>query len=132
MFNGPQKFNDQTLGNLYSLYLPNYNNIYDDDKKDMIEKDKVKPSLDKMFNIIDCGIDKTVIDFSKEINLLSKKIISTAMSNTRTNSNKKDNIYQSNFFLPINSMHKFKKKSRNMSKMPCEIISQAEEIINIC
>ncbi len=109
LFNGPQKFNDQTLGNLYSLYLPNYNNIYDDDKKDMIEKDKVKPSLDKMFNIIDCGIDKTVIDFSKEINLLSKKIISTAMSITRTNSNQKDNIYQSNFFLPINSMRNYLK-----------------------
>jgi len=109
LFNGPQKFNDQTLGNLYSLYLPNYNNIYDDDKKDMIEKDKVKPSLDKMFNIIDCGIDKTVIDFSKEINLLSKKIISTAMSNTKTNSNQKDNIYQSNFFLPINSMRNYLK-----------------------
>ena len=74
MFNSPQNFNDESLRKLYSLYMPNYKNIFDDDRIiSEIEKDKVKPSLEKMFNVIDSGMDKTVIDFSKEINLLSKK-----------------------------------------------------------
>ena len=37
-----------------------------------------------MFNVIDSGIDKTIIDFSREINMLSKKIISIAMPYDKT------------------------------------------------
>ena len=80
LFNGPQNFNDETIAKLYDLYMPNYNDIYDESNIDSIQNDKVKISLEKMLNVIDSGMDKTVIGFSKEINLLSKKIISTALS----------------------------------------------------
>ncbi len=58
-----------------------------------IERDKVKPSSGKMFNVIDSGIDKTAINFSKEINMLSNKLISIAMPCNKTvNYNDEDNI----------------------------------------
>ena len=46
-----------------------------------------------MFNVIDSGIDKTAINFSKEINMLSNKLISIAMPCNKTvNYNDEDNI----------------------------------------
>ena len=110
MFNSPQNFTDEAFKKLYTLYMPNYKSIYDEENYSEIERDKVKPSLEKMFNVIDSGMDKTVIDFAKEINMLSKKIISTAMSsNNPVTHNDEDNIYQSNFFLPLDSMRNYLK-----------------------
>ena len=108
LFNGPQNFTDDTFRKLYSIYMPNYKTIFDTENNSEIEKDKVKNSLDKMFNVIDCGLDKTVIDFSKEINMLSKKIISTTLNNINP-INKEDNIYQTDFFLPIDSLRNYLK-----------------------
>ena len=109
-FNSPQNFNDETLKKLYGLYMPNYSSAYDEGKNAGIDKDKVKGSLEKIFNVIDSGMDKTVIDFAKEINMFSKKIISTATANTKTNAaNKGDNIYQNDFFLPIDSLRNYLK-----------------------
>ena len=59
--NSDQKYNDDTFKKLYSLYLPNYKNIYDD-KNIYNNDDKVKASLDKLFKIIDVGLDKPVND----------------------------------------------------------------------
>ena len=109
LFNSPQNFNDDTIRKIYNLYMPNYSTVYDGGKNFTdIEKDKVKASLEKMFNIIDSGMDKTVLDFSKEINLLSKKIIST-VSTAKGDIKKTGNIYTSDFFLPINSMRNYLK-----------------------
>ena len=108
LFNSPQNFNDDTIKKIYNLYMPNYTTIYDGKNIAEIEKDKVKGSLEKMFNIIDSGMDKTVLDFSKEINLLSKKIIST-VSTSKPDMKKGGNIYTSDFFLPINSMRNYLK-----------------------
>ena len=109
LFNSPQNFNDETIKKMYNLYMPNYTNVYEGGKNFVdIEKDKVKASLEKMFNVIDSGMDKTVLDFSKEINLLSKKIIST-VSTSRPDAKKVGNIYTSDFFLPINSMRNYLK-----------------------
>lgn len=110
LYNSPQHFNDEIFRKLYALYLPNYKNVYDEGVNiSNIEKDKVKSSLEKMFNVIDCGMDKTVIDFSKEINLLSKKIIASVKVNTQLKTNKTDNIYNTDFFLPVNSLRNYLK-----------------------
>ena len=132
LFNSPQNFTDDTLKKLYSLYMPNYNNVYDEGNKSEIEKDKVKGSLEKMFNAIDSGIDKTVIDFSKEINMLSKKIIAKATSDTKTSSKiKEDNIYQNNFFLPIDSMRNYLKPNYTEFKPLSKVDNKSENNSNI-
>ena len=109
IMNGDQKFNDDTFKKLYSLYLPNYNSIYDD-KSLYANDDKVKSSLDKLFKIIDLGLDKTVYDFNNDINACAKKIMS-AINSAKTDKNKKggDNIFENEFFLPINSMRNYLK-----------------------
>ena len=108
IYNSGQNFNDDTFRKLYSSYLPNYSNIYDDKNAD-IENDKVKDSLDKLFKLIDVGFDKTNIDFCREINSCASKIIST-INAAKTDKNKKgDNIYENEFYLPINSMRNYLK-----------------------
>ena len=77
----------------YIFYIWIIIKAYDDEDNSEIERDKIKPSSGKNFNIIDSGIDKPVIDFSREINMLSKKIISIAMPYDKTvNFNDEDNI----------------------------------------
>ena len=108
IINSDQSFNDDTFRKIYSLYLPNYTNIYDE-KNSSINDDKVKGSLDKLFKVIDAGLDKTVLDFNKEIDICAKKIISV-INSAKTDKNKKgDNIYENEFFLPINSMRNYLK-----------------------
>ena len=109
LFNSPQNFNDDIIGKLYDLYMPYYINAYDEKNVSAIQKDKVKISLEKMLNVIDSGMDKTVVGFSKEINLLSKKIISTALSSNKSSTNRKENIYQSDFYLPVNTLRNYLK-----------------------
>ena len=110
IFNSPQNFNDETFRKLYGLYMPNFNNVYDEEKNSEIDKDKVKASLEKMFNVIDSGMDKTALDFAKEMNMLSRKIITTAKNSTKNvNINKGDNIYQTDSFLPIDSLRNYLK-----------------------
>ena len=132
-FNSPQNFNDETIKKLYGLYMPNYSSVYDEGKNAGIDKDKVKGSLEKIFNVIDSGMDKTVIDFAKEINMFSKKIISTATANTKTNAaNKGDNIYQNDFFLPIDSLRNYLKPNytefKPLSKDDNNSESQSESL----
>ena len=108
IMNSDQSYNDDTFRKIYSLYLPNYTNIYDE-KNTSINDDKVKVSLDKLFKVIDAGLDKTLLDFNKEINICAKKIISV-INSAKTDKNKKgDNIYENEFFLPINSMRNYLK-----------------------
>ena len=107
IYNSDQKFNDDTFKKLYTEYLPNYQNIYDD-KNTSINDDKVKASLDKLLKVIDLGLDKTINDFTEEINILAKKIIST-ISSAKTDNKKVDNIYENEFYLPINSMRNYLK-----------------------
>ena len=77
----------------YIFYICLIIKAYDGKDNSEIERDKVKLSSGKMFNVIDSGIDKTIIDFSREINMLSKKIISIAMPYDKTvNFNDEDNI----------------------------------------
>ena len=131
LFNGPQNFNDETIAKLYDLYMPNYNDIYDESNIDSIQNDKVKISLEKMLNVIDSGMDKTVIGFSKEINLLSKKIISTALSSNETSAEQKNNIYESDFFLPVDSLRNYLKPNFSEFK-PLSIENEsAENILDI-
>ena len=77
----------------YIFYICLIIKAYDGEDNSEIERDKVKPSSGKMFNVIDSGIDKTAINFSKEINMLSNKLISIAMPCNKTvNYNDEDNI----------------------------------------
>ena len=107
IYNSDQNFNDDTFKKIYNEYLPNYQNIYDE-KNASINDDKVKESLDKLLKVIDLGLDKTINDFTEEINLLAKKIIST-ISSTKSDNKKVDNIYENEFYLPINSMRNYLK-----------------------
>ena len=110
IFNSDQNFNDDTFKKLYNLYLPNYTSIYDDNNTS-IDNDKVKASLDKLFKVIDVGFDKTINDFNKEINLCAKKIIASINSGKIDANKKEDNIYENEFYLPINSMRNYLKPS---------------------
>ena len=110
IFNSDQNFNDDTFKKLYNLYLPNYTSIYDDNNTS-IDNDKVKASLDKLFKVIDVGFDKTINDFNKEINLCAKKIIASINSGKIDSNKKGDNIYENEFYLPINSMRNYLKPS---------------------
>ena len=108
IYNSDQSYNDDTFKKIYNLYLPNYTNIYDD-KNTSINDDKVKVSLDKLFKVIDVGFDKTIDDFTKEINLCANKILSV-ISSTKTDKTKKgDNVFENEFYLPINSMRNYLK-----------------------
>ena len=108
IYNSDQSYNDDTFKKIYNLYLPNYTSIYDD-KNTSINDDKVKVSLDKLFKVIDVGFDKTIDDFTKEINLCAKKILSV-ISSTKTDKTKKgDNVFENEFYLPINSMRNYLK-----------------------
>ena len=131
LFNSPQNFTDETITKLYDLYMPDYNNIYDESNISSIQNDKVKISLEKMLNIIDSGMDKTVVGFSKEINLISKKIISTALSNKKTNIIIKDNIYQTNLFLPVNTLRNYLKPNFSEFKSLSNENESAENILDI-
>ena len=108
ILNSDENYNDDTFRKIYSLYLPNYNNIYDD-KNASINNDKVKESLDKLFKILDAGFDKPIGDFYKEINLCAKKIMSVINSGKTDKNKKGDNIFENEFFLPINSMRNYLK-----------------------
>ena len=108
LYNSGQIFNDDTFRKLYNLYLPNYTKIYEDNNPD-INNDKVKGSLDKLFNLLDVGLDKTVVDFIKEINSCSKKIMSEINKGKSDPNKKGDNIYENEFYLPINSLRNYLK-----------------------
>ena len=108
IYNSDQNFNDDTFRKIYNLYLPNYNNIYDE-KNPSINDDKVKVSLDKLFKVIDVGFDKTINDFTQDINLCAKKIMSVINSTKTDKSKKEDNIFENEFYLPINSMRNYLK-----------------------
>lgn len=108
IYNSGQPFNDDTFRKLYSSYLPNYSNIYEEKNPD-IENDKVKASLDKLFKLIDVGLDKTNIDFCREINSCASKIIATINAAKIDKNKKGDNIYENEFYLPIDSMRNYLK-----------------------
>jgi transcriptional regulator NrdR family protein len=140
IFNSDQNFNDDTFRKLYSAYLPNYTTIYDDNNSS-INNDKVKASLDKLFKVIDVGFDKTISDFSDEINLCAKKIISSINSVKISDKNKKgDNIFENDFYLPINSMRNYLKpnftefktiyKDDNNNKEEQDIVNIFDSYIN--
>ena len=108
IYNGDQKFNDDTFRKIYKYYLPNTDNIYDDNNSS-IANDKIKVALDKLLKIIDVGFDKPIFDFNKEINIIAKKILSTINNINVDNSKSKDNIMENEFYLPINSMRNYLK-----------------------
>ena len=139
IFNSDQNFNDDTFKKLYNLYLPNYTSIYDDNNTS-IDNDKVKASLDKLFKVIDVGFDKTINDFNKEINLCAKKIIASINSGKIDANKKGDNIYENEFYLPINSMRNYLKpnftefnaiyKDDNNNKEEKDIVNIFDSYIN--
>ena len=108
IYNSDQNFNDETFQKIYKLYMPNCENIYDDNNPD-IENDKIKASLDKLIKIIDVGFDKTIYDFNKEINLIAKQILAKINSCNTVKNIKGNNIMENEFYLPINSMRNYLK-----------------------
>ena len=108
IYNSDQRYTDETFQKIIQFYLPNSDNIYDDNNSE-IENDKIKPSLDKLIKIIDVGFDKTIFDFNKEINLVANKILTTIKSKNVTKDDYDDNIMENDFYLPINSMRNYLK-----------------------
>ena len=105
IYNSDQPFNDNTFKQIYDIYMPNCDNIYDDHNPS-IENDKVKASLDKLTKIIDVGFDKTIDEFNEEINIIAKKILSKTTYD-ENNSEYRKNIMENEFYLPINSMRNY-------------------------
>ena len=105
IYNSDQPFNDNTFKQIYDIYMPNCDNIYDDNNSS-IENDKVKASLDKLTKIIDVGFDKTIDEFNEEINIIAKKILSKTTYD-ENNSEYRKNIMENEFYLPINSMRNY-------------------------
>ena len=105
IYNSDQPFNDNTFKQLYEIYMPKCDNIYDDNNPS-IENDKVKASLDKLIKIIDVGFDKTLDNFNEEINIMAKKILAKTKYD-EFNFEYKKNIMENEFYLPINSMRNY-------------------------
>ena len=135
--NSDLTFNHSTIKKLYQQYMPNYQNIYTDNKN---AEDKIKPSLDKLLKIIDVGFDKPLADFNEEINLIAKKI--TGGDTKKTNApNFEESIFKNKFFLPVNSMRnyfrpnylEFKKlfKDDNNNKEDCTIVNIFDTYITV-
>ncbi len=108
IYNSDQKYKDKTFSSIYQIYMQNFEDIYDDNNAE-IEKDKVKPSLDKLIKILDVGFDKDINDFNKEINIVAKKIMATIASKNIAENEFDDNIMDNDFYLPINSMRNYLK-----------------------
>ena len=134
IYNSDQKFNDETFQKIYKLYMPNHEKIYDNKNSD-IEKDKVKVSFDKLVKIIDVGFDKTINDFNKEINLMSKNILSKINKVQIEKYKKGDNIMENEYYLPINSMRNYLKPNytefKTIYKDDNNNNSKAEDIVDI-
>ena len=108
IYNSDQKYNDETFMKIYKIYMPNCDNIYDDNNTE-IENDKVKASLDKLIKIIDVGFDKSIFDFNKEINLVAQKVVTTVNAKCQSEIGYDDNIMENDFYLPINSLRNYLK-----------------------
>ena len=71
---------------------------------------RVKTSLDKLLKIIDVGLDKSIDDFDKEINLIANKLISMGGDPLNIqNEENIDSILDNKGYLPINSLRNYAK-----------------------
>ena len=71
---------------------------------------RIKTSLNKLLKIIDIGLDKSIDDFDKEINLIANKLISMGGDPLNIQNDENiDSIFDNRGFLPINSLRHYLK-----------------------
>jgi hypothetical protein len=71
---------------------------------------RIKTSLDKLLKIVDVGLDKSIEDFDKEINLIANKLISIGGDPLNIqNEENIDSILDNKGYLPINSLRNYLK-----------------------
>ena len=71
---------------------------------------RIKTSLNKLLKIIDIGLDKSIEDFDKEINLIANKLISMGGDPLNIQNDENiDSIFDNRGFLPINSLRHYLK-----------------------
>lgn len=71
---------------------------------------RIKTSLDKLLKIVDVGLDKSIEDFDKEINLIANKLISIGGDPLNIqNEENIDSILDNKGYLPINSLRNYMK-----------------------
>ena len=71
---------------------------------------RIKTSLDKLLKIIDIGLDKSIDDFDKEINLIANKLISMGGDPLNIqNEENIDSILDNKGYLPIDSLRNYLK-----------------------
>ena len=79
--------------------------------KDFKQKpSRIKTSLDKLLKIVDVGLDKSIDDFDKEINLIANKLISIGGDPLNIqNEENIDSILDNKGYLPVNSLRNYLK-----------------------
>ena len=89
---------------------PKKKNKIKNDKKFNQKPSRIKTSLDKLLKIIDIGLDKSIDDFDKEINLIANKLISIGGDPLNIqNEENIDSILDNKGYLPINSLRNYLK-----------------------
>ena len=75
-----------------------------------LKPSRIKTSLDKLLKIIDIGLDKSIEDFDKEINLIANKLISMGGDPLNIQNDENiDSILDNRGYLPINSLRNYLK-----------------------
>ena len=138
---GRVEFDDLTLRNLYNTFYPEIIEMYEDIKRDENEdveedqeqeqevsenRNKTLGSLKMLLKVLDCGFDKSIKDFDKQMMLIAKKVASMKKVDPpkmKTNEEEEDeeeeeeenneeifnNMYTNDYLLPITSMRNYLK-----------------------
>ena len=81
-----------------------------ENKKLKQKPSRIKTSLDKLLKIIDIGLDKSIDDFDKEINLIANKLISMGGDPLNIQNDENiDSILDNKGYLPIDSLRNYLK-----------------------
>ena len=103
---------------------PKKKNIIKNDKRFSQKPSRIKTSLDKLLKIIDIGLDKSIDDFDKEINLIANKLISIGGDPLNIqNEENIDSILDNQGYLPITSLRNYLKpyytEKKRIFKIDC-------------
>ena len=89
---------------------PKKNKININNKDFKQKPSRIKSSLDKLLKIVDVGLDKSIDDFDKEINLIANKLISMGGDPLNIQNDENiDSILDNKGYLPVNSLRNYLK-----------------------
>ena len=103
-------------------------------KKKVFEQkpSKIKSSLDKLLKIIDVGMDKSIEDFEKEINIIANKLISIGGDPLNIQNDENiESILDNKGYLPIDSLRNYLKPDFSERKVLYKIGMEGKNSFDI-